>query len=793
MRNMTGIAKMGIALLGVLCQAALLADDVFTVRAWAGFAAKANRRKDATLLFKGDRSCKPERIQYILDVRSGVPEFKYKNAKGEWRGFLYQAGGDVCEPGPGGQVIPSDKVVKFDTKATWLHLAAVFDHGSFTLYMNGRPVMVSKGRHESPPVHGDPLYVGHGQAPGGSEAFYVNGCVRREAYEKRAMSAEEIAAVYAAELPLVSAETPPELKFPTPVEGVLPMTAAYLGSPAAKPMPRGSNCVSRIVMVNGIPRVCVDGEVVSGMAMMPSPHVDNPEVTFSCNDFAAAGVRIFSNIFWGGEPQNKWWLGEGRYDWAYYDARLKAMIDAAPNGWVFPRIKMDPPPWWRKQHPDEYYGRQIRADSEKWKSLRDQMLRDVVTHIENSPLAPYVVGYHIGALSGTEWLIFDPKVNRQIAAMTRAERQTLFDHRSKAAADALIDAAGLVKRLVGHRKIVGSFFGYSFIEHRDAARVYACPDLDFFAAPHSYGHRRGGQSGRSNVFALASARLHGKIFWMESDDRTLYARTDESYRCTTLQESVDVLKRAIGFTLAEGWETWWFLLVGNNTFHDETIMRTIARGQDEAVRFGLKAPARTESDVAVFRRVQELDYGPYSPKADEYGYDAFCRIYPRSGVAYDCYMFEDVLSKDLPDYKVYVFNDAKTISPAEREAIDRLVRRRGRTAIWMNAEKEAVVSSPEGWRQLDFTRPPVPQRLRAVLAESGAHVWLDSDDFVLPGRGYLMVHAATPGEKRISLPQACDLVEIFDRKRDRLNVKDFTESMYKGETLIYRMVHRRTP
>ena len=70
------------------------------------------------------------------------------------------------------------------------------------------------------------------------------------------------------------------------------------------------------------------------------------------------------------------------------------------------------------------------------------------------------------------------------------------------------------------------------------------------------------------------------------------------------------------------------------------------------------------------------------------------------------------------------------------------------------------------------------------------HVWLDSYDYVLPGRGYQMVHAATADEKRISLRQFCDLVEIFDRKRDRLNVKDFTECMYKGEPLVYRMLHR---
>ena len=777
------VIRFGFAALLTCPELSLLAAESFTIRAWAGFAAGDCHQEDALFLFKGDRSCDPPRLQYALGVRFGVPEFKYMDAKGNWQGIMYQDGGDVYETG-GPRTIPAAKVVKIDRWARWQHLAAVFDRDHVTLYVNGKPVMTTEGKLVPPPENDDPVTVGCGLDREGMEMWCLNGCVRRHAYETRAMTDAEIAALYQAERPQVTAEPAPKLDFPVPpIKGVLPTTAAYLAK--AKPMPRGSNCVSKIVKVNGVPRVCVNGKVISGMAMIPSHRVDNSAVTFACSDFSASGVRIFSNLL---QPQDsdKWWLGEGRYDWTWIDARLKALIDAAPNGWIFPRVRLDPAPWWRQLHPAEYYGKQIRADSTLWKPVRDRMLTDLITHIENSPLAPHVIGYHIGAMSGSEWIILDGNVSREVAAMPFAARKALFDCRSKAAADALIDAAGVVKRLVDHRKIVGSFFGYSFIDQRDAARVFACPDLDFFAAPHSYDHRRAGQSGRSNVFAPASARLHNKVFWMEADDRTLYSQLLEIYRSRTMRESVDVIKRAIGFSLAEGWEAWWFLIAGNDTFHDETIQRTIARGQTEAVRHGLNAPARTESDVAVFRRVQEFDYGPGCHNAYVYGYDAFCRIYPKCGVAYDSYMFEDILSPDLPDYKVYVFNDAKTISPAERTAIDRLVRRRGKTAIWMTAEKEATVRSPEGWSQVDFTKPPEPAKLRATLAAAGAHIWLDSDDFVLPGRGYLMVHAAKAGEKRIVLPEACNLVEIYGQAPERRNVTAFTDNLYKGETRIYR-------
>ena len=571
--------------------------------------------------------------------------------------------------------------------------------------------------------------------------------------------------------------------------GELARTTAYFDGLAAKPPPpRAKNCTARVVKVNGIPRIEVDGKVRYGMAMMPSPYVGDDDATFSCRDFSAIGVRFFSNIWWGLSPLNKWWLGEGVYDYDYFDRRMRAMIKAAPEGWVFPRIKMDPPPWWRKDHPEEFYVNQVRPESAAWRELRTRMLKDVVTHVENSDYAAHVIGYHIGALSGTEWLVFP--IPRADVPKDDVARKAWLDKMSAATADALLDSAKLVRELTGGRKLVGSFFGYFSALHRDFDRVVSSPYVDFFSAPDVYSRRRAGDPGRSQVAAQASCRLHGKIFWIEADECTCYANTRAKYRCETLQESLDVAKRTLGYTLTEGWETWWFLLNGNQTFHDETILNTIERGAYVAAKAVFAAPPRTEADVCIFRQIKELAYGPFSQPPsnnDLYGEFLHTRTLPATGVAYDCYVLEDILSPNLPDYKVYVFPDAKTLTNDQREAVKRLVERKGRTIVRFCADSDGWRVYPDGFASVDFARPPSADVLRDVFAKAGAHVWLDGGDIVSAGRGFLMVHAASAGLKHIRLPRPCSVSEIYGLAPVRKDVNEFDEDFRFGETRIYRL------
>ncbi len=564
--------------------------------------------------------------------------------------------------------------------------------------------------------------------------------------------------------------------------------------------------------VGGVPRITVDGVPCAGMCALPEPRLGPEQVTFSMLDFSALGVRFFSDIWWAKGKYNDWWLGHGRYDFDAFDRRMKGLLDASPDGFVFPRIKMDPPDWWAKNHPSEIRANEVRPDSEAWRTLYRRMLTDVVAHVEKSWYANRVMGYHLGALHGSEWMVWPwpreelPPVSHAAGDLmppleTTVERRAYQRKRNKDISDALLDAAALVKRLTVRRKLVGAFYGYmGTCDHEDFARVVRSVDIDFFASPGSYEHRRAGQSGGYQSPYTASYRLHGKLYWDEADIRTYHAKTRAKYRCATAEESVGAIKRNLGYSLAGGWETWWFLLAGNDTFHDEEMLSPIRAALSEE-RETLERTNANPAEVAVFTASDEY---LTSAIAERRGapFRVSCKLnfhletLPFTGVPYDSYEISDIDEDRLPEYKVYIFPNAFTLSAARRETIERKVRGEGKTAIWCVApgyydetsgtegNMSAYVS---GDGNLFFKNSPTVSELRNALRAAGVHIWTYDGDVIAEGRGYLMVHATYDGVHTINFPKAYSTREIFGASPARKETKSIAETMRVGETRVYRL------
>ena len=163
-----------------------------------------------------------------------------------------------------------------------------------------------------------------------------------------------------------------------------------------------------VVDVGGVPRFAVDGKPMPATAVMPSPAGKPGAAAAQLKSFRAAGVRLASDVWTMNDTRynpRQWWLDEGVYDFALFDALANALVDAAPDGFIFPRIKIDPPPKWCAAHPDEMMTAiSPRPESKAWRALYRRMLRDVVEHVEASPYADNVIGYHIGAFHCGEWL-----------------------------------------------------------------------------------------------------------------------------------------------------------------------------------------------------------------------------------------------------------------------------------------------------------------------------------------------------------------------------------------------------
>ena len=404
----------------------------------------------------------------------------------------------------------------------------------------------------------------------------------------------------------------------------------------------------------------------------------------------------------------------------------------------------------------------------------------------------------------------------------------------------LIDAASCVKEYTGGRKLVGAFFGYYSASQGKISRVLRSGEVDFFAAPPNYRiHREIGHAGRSQAFFQASYRLHNAVFFEESDYRTFLS--DEEFapvpqtRRRSLNESIALIRRSIGKSLCGGWENWWFMLGGNNTFSAPEIMESIRIGAAEST-LTLESAKWQPAEVAVFTAADEyVTAARGATHASHMTTAAYVDVHrdllPFCGVPFDSYELADIADVRLPDYKVYIFPNLFTLSAEMREKIKSAVRRSGKTAIWfcapgyydgvdegsvsrvseltgvsvkwqefgeippcrrMLAPSASPVFERDGWRSVFMSMPPrEPSEMRAVLRAAGVHIYLDTDDVLAVGRGYVMLHVASDGIKTVKLPQIGSAREIFGAMPPQKDVSVIEVPLKRGETRVWRISEKR--
>lgn len=253
----------------------------------------------------------------------------------------------------------------------------------------------------------------------------------------------------------------------------------------------------------------------------------------------------------------------------------------------------------------------------------------------------------------------------------------------------IICSCRIVKEETDSRKIAGVFYGYSMYTHnmdgfQGLKAVLNSPHVDFLAAPTAYDARRGGDVGGFISAYTASYRLHNKLYWDEVDTRTHLYPGHVSYRTDTLDETLAVVQRAVGYSLSQGTSLWWFLLAGNATFHQAEVMDEIARLRnlcDDALQHN-RTPV---SEVAVFADEDNMHFAPGdSPFRRALLRDTLDEL-ARMGAPYDTYLLSDIAHPRLPEYKLYIFLNAFRVDESLREAIREKTTRDGKTAVWVYA------------------------------------------------------------------------------------------------------------
>lgn len=182
--------------------------------------------------------------------------------------------------------------------------------------------------------------------------------------------------------------------------------------------PRGT-VVAEVRPRLGVPTLFIDGKPrpwLSFSAYGPSTAV--------FTDFERAGVSLFCVMATptdhGYSLARAAWISENEFDFSQLDERMEMVLAGDPDAHVIPRIYLAAPKWWCAKHPDEVVthdpgdgkpvafiqgGKPVPSwASEIWRSDTAAALRKLIAHVESSPYADRIIGYHVASGTTEEWM-----------------------------------------------------------------------------------------------------------------------------------------------------------------------------------------------------------------------------------------------------------------------------------------------------------------------------------------------------------------------------------------------------
>jgi hypothetical protein len=459
---------------------------------------------------------------------------------------------------------------------------------------------------------------------------------------------------------------------------------------------------------------------------------------------ATAGVRLFSTLVEIPSPLPP---VDAVYD--NLDARLQALLDAEPKGYLMPRLMFVPAPGWLKSYPNEvsqYAGGKSGdpsiASDRFWKDV-EFALESIVEHIKRMPYGNRVIGYH---LERGEW--FNPADNgydrsyanreafrdwlrakyKQSSLALRASwfdgdvqfhtvdipempdprsEMAFFDPRkqrrwidfleysSDITADRLIALSRAVKRATDDQALVSVCYGYTFeFEHTYSGhlaldRILQTPSIDLICGPPSYKDRQPGQAG-SFPSPVDSIALHGKLWISEDDTKTHLAPADPSGddfnpHLANRWDTEQVHLRAIGKAMAHQTGIAWMDLWGEGWLDGDDIWNRVGWFTAKYREY-LKSRKAESPEVVVLVDERSLLHVQKGSGFLKRILQSQREAIQRAGASVGFYLQSDLASSAFPtDAKLYVFLNPYRLPAEQREAIKEKLQNGGKTLVWMYA------------------------------------------------------------------------------------------------------------
>jgi hypothetical protein len=259
------------------------------------------------------------------------------------------------------------------------------------------------------------------------------------------------------------------------------------------------------------------------------------------------------------------------------------------------------------------------------------------------------------------------------------------------------ESARAIRETAGNNKVILTYYGYPLLYAgrgnvmqvsgmQTTREVLMSPYIDAIATPIDYLRRRGGEPGVNIAGFTGSALLHGKAICREEDIRTHFWQSLEYGRTATLAETTDVIKRGFGYSMAENYMMWFVCQAGNYAYHQNNLMSDIKKFQDAAQK-SVTMDRRDISEIAlIFDEKSSMNAlgvtnNDFITRHIWSTYEAAHEM----GAPFKLYFIEDIIDKDVPDYKMYVFLNAYDVAPELRVKIKQKIRKNNAVSVWCYA------------------------------------------------------------------------------------------------------------
>ena len=307
-------------------------------------------------------------------------------------------------------------------------------------------------------------------------------------------------------------------------------------------------------------------------------------------------------------------------------------------------------------------------------------------------------------LASAEIPALEERQPSQYKTVLGADQRNVIDYHlfcSDMITESILYLSGVVKEVCQNKWIVGTYNGYmvNSLTYESTNLVNASfrdlltsDKLDFFCAPVLYDSRMSGMS--AGYMTMVDSILdNGKMFFMEVDERTvLYDDSgwQDAYllqewgQTYTMRDTIEMLKRDFSNVLAKGAGLWWYDMWGG--WFDDPEIYSLISVMNAEMEYSLDHPAESVSPVAWLIADDLLTCMAYD-------FDGTYHVLLEShynqkeslaklGVPFDYYYLSDLADGLKKDYDVYIV-EAVNVGEEERFAIERYLKRAGKTIVWL--------------------------------------------------------------------------------------------------------------